>query len=251
MLVTARWIYDNYSKFNNLYFGGLLPNITFKITRSSKTWGYAEYRYDYNNSTIIPVCIAISNYFDSPENVKLNTLLHEMIHIADYTFHPEHYIRNGKKINGHHYNPHGYFFKDEANRLKEFGWEIERYVTEEEKAVSTLSVRSKQCLDNKKNKALACVVETPSRAFVFKTDINQEINVLSTIKRIGYRSWRRFFYGEDITNISFYKTSNEIFATKRSCNHKLTGKNMRKELLEDYLKSYDCKFYKKCININF
>ena len=57
--------------------------------------------------------------------------------------------------------------------------------------------------------------------------------------------------GEDITNISFYKTSNEIFATKRSCNHKLTGKNMRKELLEDYLKSYDCKFYKKCININF
>ena len=98
MLVTKNWIEKNYNKFNKLYWDGKLPVIEFKINRSRNTWGFASFRYDFMNDTIIPLAITMSNYYDSPENVKIQTLLHEMIHIADYTFQPEHFIRNGRKV---------------------------------------------------------------------------------------------------------------------------------------------------------
>ena len=43
MIVTKSWIENNYNKYNNLYFGDVLPKIEFKISRSKKTWGYATY----------------------------------------------------------------------------------------------------------------------------------------------------------------------------------------------------------------
>ena len=92
MLVTRNWIEKNYNKFNQELWNGMLPNINFVVSRASKTWGCAYYKFDWKNDTIIPEKIAISNYYDSPENVKIQTLLHEMIHIADYTFHPEQVI---------------------------------------------------------------------------------------------------------------------------------------------------------------
>ena len=98
MLVTKNWIEKNYNKFNKLYWDGKLPVIEFKINRSRNTWGFASFRYDFMNDTIIPLAITMSNYYDSPENVKIQTLLHEMIHIADYTFQPEHFIHNGRKV---------------------------------------------------------------------------------------------------------------------------------------------------------
>ena len=62
----------------------MLPNINFVVSRARNSWGMAYYKFDWKNDTIIPEKIAISNYYDSPENVKIQTLLHEMIHIADY-----------------------------------------------------------------------------------------------------------------------------------------------------------------------
>ena len=46
MIVTKSWIENNYNKYNNLYFGGVLPKIEFKISRSKKTWGQADYIYN-------------------------------------------------------------------------------------------------------------------------------------------------------------------------------------------------------------
>ena len=91
MLVTVSWIESNYRKYNKLYFGGILPSIKFKISRSKKTWGYASYTYNRIRNTVNPEAITISNYFDSPEDVKLTTLLHEMIHISVYPSNPRHF----------------------------------------------------------------------------------------------------------------------------------------------------------------
>ena len=67
MIVTKSWIENNYNKYNNLYFGGVLPNIEFKISRSKRTWGYAAYTYNRFTSKVTPISITIANYFDSPE----------------------------------------------------------------------------------------------------------------------------------------------------------------------------------------
>lgn len=220
MLVTVSWIQKNYEKFNELYFGNTLPMIQFKISRSSHTWGYASFKYDWRNSTIIPTMITISNYYDSPEEVKLTTLLHEMIHIEDYTFHPEHFIKNGRKVNGHHYDAHGWWFKEECRRLKEFGWDIEKYVTQEEKNVSHLSERSIACLENKKSKALVCVIYGTNSNWICKTDINKINTVIDTVNRIG-RNWK--FYIGEVRKIKFYTFENTSLASKRSCATRLTG----------------------------
>ena len=130
MIVTTTWIEHNYTTFNNLYWNGMLPNISFKISRSRNNWGFASFRYDFMNNTIVPLAITMSNYYDSPENVKIQTLLHEMIHIADYTFHPEHFICNGYKVSARLYDAHGYWFNAEAKRLtNESGYKIANHVT--------------------------------------------------------------------------------------------------------------------------
>lgn len=154
MLVTTQWMAENYAKYNQKYWGGKLPNISFYVNKSKKTWGFASYRYmkvyntrydwegnKYDYYDIEPISITLSNYYDSPEKVKLTTLLHEMIHIADYTFHPEHFglVKNGRKSK-RGYDAHGNdFFLPEARRLAADGWDIEKYVTMEEIGASQIS----------------------------------------------------------------------------------------------------------------
>jgi hypothetical protein len=217
MLVTIAWIEKNYKKFNKMYWDNKLPDIEFKVSRSRNTWGYAAFRYNYAKSTITPTSITLSNYYDSPENVKINTLLHEMIHIADYTFHPEHFIRNGRRVSGHHYDAHGYWFQSEAKRIEKFGWTISKHVTNEEQKISKLSEHSEKCLTRKKDVALICVIRgTSGMNFYFKTDIYKVKDVKATIKRYN------FYYIGEVRKIEFYTFDDEKLAVKRSC-----GKNLR------------------------
>lgn len=134
MLVTRLWIENNYKKFNDLYWGGELPKrVIFKVGRSKNNWGQATCMYDPYAKRAYGFTLTISNYFDSPEQVKLSTLLHEMIHIYDYYNFPEHLGMRG-------YNFHGYsVFLKECERLKQFGWDINAKVTAEEKEESTVS----------------------------------------------------------------------------------------------------------------
>jgi len=217
MLVTIAWIEKNYKKFNKMYWDNKLPDIEFKVSRSRNTWGYAAFRYNYAKSTITPTSITLSNYYDSPENVKINTLLHEMIHIADYTFHPEHFIRNGRRVSGRHYDAHGYWFQSEAKRIEKFGWTISKHITYEEQKISKLSERSEKCLARKKDVALICVIRgTSGMNFYFKTDIYKVKDVKATIKRYN------FYYIGEVKKVEFYTFDDEKLAVKRSC-----GKNLR------------------------
>ena len=200
MIVTTAWIEKNYNKFNNLYWNGMLPKIGFKTSRSRNAWGFASFRYDFRNDTIIPLTITMSNYYDSPENVKIQTLLHEMIHIADYTFHPEHFIRNGRKVSARSY------------------YKIATHVTKEEFGCSKLSESTIRAQENKKNNAIICVVYgTSGTNFYFKTDIYKIKLMKATIQ-----SYTFYRIGE-IKTVKYYTFKNDDLANMRSCGKSLRG----------------------------
>lgn len=232
MLVTVAWIEKNYKKFNKMMWDNKLPDIEFKVSRSRNTWGYAAFRYNYAKSTITPTSITLSNYYDSPEDVKLNTLLHEMIHIADYTFHPEHFIRNGRRVSGHSYDAHGYWFLAEAKRIEKFGWVITKHVSKEDQKVSKLSVRSKECVERKKDVALLCVLRGSTGInFYFKTDIYKAKMIPTTIKRYN------FYYIGEVRKIEFYTFEDDKLAAMRSCGKRLSGWHLNNEKMLKKLES--------------
>lgn len=244
MLVTIDWMQRNYSKFNKRYFGGMLPNIEFAISRSKRTWGFAEYTYVYlmGERTIKPSKITMSNYYDSPEKVKQTTLLHEMIHIADYTFHPEHYSKDWKKLSGHRYDAHGVWFRDEADRLSKYGWKIEKYVTAEEHNVSVRAKKVNPKVENKRKQnkidnALICCVIGTNGAWWFKTDKNKIYSILDTIKDIN---WYTIGKAE---KVKFYKFDNKYLANRRSCNKKLSGWKVTNSKLSNILNKYNATEY--------
>lgn len=160
MIVTPDWIRKKYIEFNHKFWGGKLPqNLEFKTSRSANTWGYARYRANRIMNIVAPEALVISNYYDSPEEVKINTLLHEMIHIADYCFHPEHFVRNGKLVSGKEYDAHGWeFFMPEANRINAFGYRISAKVEDWEKNESELSDREKALLNKKKQRGKNVII---------------------------------------------------------------------------------------------
>lgn len=220
MIVTTNWIAENYSKFNSLYFGGTLPNIKFKTNRSKKTWGFASFIYDWANNTIIPECITISNYYDSPEEVKIQTLLHEMIHIEDYFWHPEHFIRNGRKVSSRSYDAHGYWFNKEARRIsEESGYKIANQVTDEEVKASKISESTRKTITNKKSNALICAVIGRTGIWYFKTELKY-VDYLK--KNIPTRyDWSRTI--GTYKQMKFFTFENDSLATRRSCCSTIRG----------------------------
>jgi len=240
MIVTVDWIEKNYNKFNELYWNGELPKISFKISRSRNTWGFASFRYNYRLSTITPMCITISNYYDSPEDVKLNTLLHEMIHIADYTFNPFHYILNGRRVSGHHYDPHGYWFKKEASRIEKFGWNITKNITKEEEAVSSLSQNTQKLIARKKNIALVGVITgNNGMNFYFKTDIYK---VKQIVNETVYNY--NFYKLNGMKRIKFYTFKDDNLVNCRSCCTSLRGWFLTRENMMNKLQSIKATEYR-------
>jgi hypothetical protein len=232
MLVTIDWIKKNYDVYNKKCFDGVLPkNLEFKLSKSKQTWGYAKFRYDYANDTIIPLSITISNYYDSPEEVKLNTLIHEMIHIYDYVINPNHFIFNGRRV-GRRYNAHGYWFLNQCDRLRSFGFDINPKVTWEEKFVSTLSAAAKAKEEKKSSDSLVVVISGKNANWMYKTNKANLAKSISSIKRY---IWTRQI-GE-MKNIKVYSFDNARLANTRNSVTRLNGwrysyENLMKRLQE-------------------
>ena len=141
MLVTNNWIEKKYNYFNKKLFDNKLPDIRFKVSKTKHAWGKAKYTIDYKNNRLYNFEIQISNYYDSPEDVKERVLIHEMIHIADYHFHPEHFI----SVYGRpKYNAHGkVFFMKEVERIKKLGYDISPRVSTDDMKASSLTEYAK------------------------------------------------------------------------------------------------------------
>lgn len=217
MLVTLSWIEKNYTKFNKLYFNGILPSVKFKISNSRQTWGYASYKINCKNNTIEPISLTMSNYYDSPEEVKISTLLHEMIHIYDYTINPQHFVTNGKRVRG--YNAHGLFFEKECNRLKKFGFDISSIVTYKELTSSSKSKHAEE-LENKKVKStIICVVYGfNGNNYFIKTN---DANIDTFMHCLLCVNFNRCLGG--VKNIVLYRIKDKNIASMRSCKTTIKG----------------------------
>ena len=120
MFVNKKWIIKNYIEFNKKYFDNSLPLVRFYINYSKDTYGFAYFLYDYENNTIKPESITMSNYFNESEYENKNTLLHEMIHIYEYITYPKRFMWPKVKK----YNAHGMFFEMKAALINKDGWHI-------------------------------------------------------------------------------------------------------------------------------
>ena len=178
MIVDTEWIASNFNIFNRMFWNGELPTPQFKTSMSKHSWGRAYYTIDRKNNCLKDFKIAISNYYDSPQWVKQNTLIHEMIHVADYFFHPEHFI--GPRARW--YNAHGGFFLKEADRIKAFGWYIENKVTNEEVKVSCLSQKAQERVDRKRENQYLLYIGSVDRRISKK---NCNVYNFTVVKPVG------------------------------------------------------------------
>ena len=232
MIVTKTWIETNYNKFNKLFWGGKLPVVEFRVGMARNYWGYAEYKINYSKNTIKPFRITISNYYDSPEYVKQQTLIHEMIHIADYYFHPEHFFKNGRRVSSRVYDAHGAWFQDEAKRIEECSsFKIGMRVTTEETKASRLSDVTKRKIENNNKNALICVVTGMNGViFYFKTDVHK----VETVKRNINRTYWTLI--DKVKSIKFYTFDDPIYSQLRSCSSRFSGWHTDKKGLMAFLK---------------
>lgn len=248
MLVTTKWMAERYVYYNNKYWNGQLPVISFSVNNSRKTWGFASYRYILNDSrtrieTIQPLSITLSNYYDSPEKIKETTLLHEMIHIADYYFHPEHFINVRRTGRNKKYDAHGYvFFMKEAERLAADGWEIQKYVTMEAQSVSTLSDENREKLE--KRAALGyvvCIADSKNRTkngkWVMRLD-KSKLQDFDWLFNTYYKSWMQ----QNFENPKWYECYCTEFADKRKSNAKPLFNYYSKDIVDSAMNSGKMKF---------
>ena len=233
MLVTIDWIKKKYNDFNARYFNNELPkNLVFKLSKSKNTWGYAAFKYDWKNSTIIPLSITLSNYYDSPERVKQNTLLHEMIHILDYTLNPNHFISNGRKVTKRCYDAHGYWFMKQANRLNELGWEVAKHVTRDEIKQSTLSPSAKRKENKQLKDGIVCVITGDRYSWMIKTNTSNIHTLLNTINKISWGciiGW--------VKSIKTYTFNDVYLANVRNSSRRCRGWKYTKQTLLRRLES--------------
>ena len=235
MIVTADWIKHNYEKFNKLYFDGELPKIEFKVMRSRNSWGYAGYTIE-DDGTITPDFISISTYYDCPEHVLECTLLHEMIHIKDYTFNKFHFGI------GVRYDAHGAWFMNEAKRFIKYGYDIQKDATDEEQKLSKYSDRTKQLIELKKlNTRMLVVVGDRGKVFYCKTNIYAIKNAINAILRCKRRI--EISIG-NFVEISSYTTDDEGYALERSVTNKVVGWTVKKDEFDKEASSHNFKYDK-------
>ena len=109
-----QWMTNQYSKFNGLYFDNMLPQKDMIIFEPViKKVSYAGCAYDNDvkfPSSEFPYKIRLNFIYDMPEIEWQNVLLHEMIHIWQYTCGYE--------------GGHGKTFRMKAKEINSYGWGI-------------------------------------------------------------------------------------------------------------------------------
>lgn len=232
MLVTVEWMRKNYRFCNENYFNGELPeNIQFFTNTKERRWGSASCRFIMNRLGYMEATdfkIFMSNAYDSPEEVKLNVLVHEMIHILDYQRNPNYYVyrRNGRWINRRSYDSHGeFFFMPQARRLKRYGFEIARYVSEEEESASQLTDKVAERIAGRKAKgyiiggAYFKPGVSPADVMWFKTSSSGLQSILDNYRERQRRDPDRI----RITRITAYLTHTEKYEKYPGCKGSVKG----------------------------
>lgn len=257
MLVSRDWVEKKYTEFNNKFFGDKLPqfsDVNFKITTSKSFWGRAGCtRWQKNWRTgeyyAYGAILEMSNYHDSEEWVLENTLAHEMVHLYEFFVEPQ-YVQ--KHLLTGHYSAeyprdgHGLIFYREAERLKQYGLNIARFVSTDEENASVLNPEIQQKIDKKVKKGITFLVATLSEPRASSKGI--VCSVLYT--PVTARTYKEKL--QQMVNLRTYKIQNidEYVShdTKAILKSPGKGRFYMYQNLEDLIKKYSLELVKNIKN---
>ena len=121
---TIEFLEEAYEYLNNKLFKGKLPeDIEFKIEHSleDNDAGHTYANDDKTEGEFVIDRVSLNGTLMMTIHSWLETILHEMIHVMDFKFHPEHF---NKKINPN-YDYHKGWFMKEADKFKNKGFNVE------------------------------------------------------------------------------------------------------------------------------
>ncbi len=137
IIVTSDMLSKWYSLFNKWYFDNKLPTVdklqfVAEYFMGEKFVGqtYGLRRVDEEKIIITPTKICYNLSIPTHEEMFMNVLLHEMIHVLDYVYYSEHFLDEN-------YDPHGDFFMNHATRINAYGWDITKTCGEDISKIST------------------------------------------------------------------------------------------------------------------
>lgn len=208
--LSTRWIQEYYNIFNNEIFGGELPSIAFGISSASKHAGFARCRRNPILQTITPLKILLSTYLNPTERIAINTLLHEMIHIADYTLHPEHFFDE-------YYDSHkSDFFQGWMKRINDMGY----WVTETTTKKELEDVKSASIKKNNDKKAIAILAKWYGDSGRYDIAWTENKFMPDVVCKNSYTHYQ---------SITFCNIADNNMLTAKECK----GKMMRGNIIED------------------
>ena len=124
---TIEFLKEAYGYLNNRLFQGKLPeDIEFKIEHSleDNDAGHTYANDNKKEGEFVIDRVSLNGTLMMTIHSWLETILHEMIHVMDFKFHPEHF---NKKINPN-YDYHKGWFMKEADKFKKYGFDIKETI---------------------------------------------------------------------------------------------------------------------------
>ena len=145
MRPTLPYLQQKFDYFNELCFGGQLPQVRLRLSRARTFMGQLRYKRDrklWFRTTYTDLIISISTYLDLPESEVEDTLLHEMIHL--------HILLSGQRDT----STHGVLFRA---KMREFNVKFGRHIS-----VSHRTTEQERKQDQRRLRHLLCVCRLTS-----------------------------------------------------------------------------------------
>lgn len=127
---SKKFLRNSYGLLNELLFNDKLPkDIAFKIEHDLKdsSAGHTVANDDISEGEFNIEYMSLNGTVMLPIHTWMEVILHEMIHVYDFTCFPEHYM-NARR-NGTVYDEHGDWFMKQASKFKEYGFNVEKTLT--------------------------------------------------------------------------------------------------------------------------
>jgi hypothetical protein len=88
-----------FTKCNDKYFGGQLPEPSYELVHSYNICAYFHYSYDWFGSKFYDPIIRFTDYYDFTEKMFVDLMCHEMIHYYLAYFDIDRKVKHGKEFN--------------------------------------------------------------------------------------------------------------------------------------------------------
>ena len=206
MKPTIVYIENAFNKYNALYFNNELYCPMFSLIKSKRMNGCLEIQGVYTKL----YTIKISTYYDREQKDIDTTIIHEMIHL---------YIAQ-KNIKDN--NSHGYQWQKIANRINQYGWNIQKYSKLTESKMTNQKA-------NKQIYSMFMFKDDKNKYFIFRAD-NKYISLFS----------RNLVKFSNMSDIIFIRSNDaNTFDRFASCRKRCVGKYISQDEYINFKSKYN------------